>query len=97
MELVVVPCHFDSALLETVDAYAGAAGLPSGWRAFPWPDSTQRLGQLWFEEGQSAVLEVPSAVVPTEKNYLLNPEHPRFGEIALGTAERFDVDPRLGR
>lgn len=97
MDLVVIPCRFDEALMESVDAYAGPEGLPEDRRRFPWSACTQRIGQRWFEEGRSVVLEVPSAVVPSAKNYLLNPEHPRFQEVALEPPEPFDLDLRLGR
>lgn len=71
--------------------------LPTDWNAWPHPASTQRLGTRWFEEEASVVLEVPSAVVPKQKNYLLNPQHPRFGEVEVGPAEPFPIDPRLTR
>lgn len=96
MDLVVVPARFDEALLESVAAFVGPEGLPADWRTFPWPASTQQIGQRWFAEKRSVVLEVPSAVVPSASNYLLNPEHPRFDEVARGPAAPFDVDPRLG-
>lgn len=96
MELVVVRCDFDETLLETVADYIGPEGLPENWRGFPWPRSTQEIGQRWFEARRSVVLEVPSAVMPSAKNYLLNPEHPNFGEVTLDPPEPFDVDPRLG-
>ena len=96
MELVIIPAHFDEALMEMVSAYTDADGLPSDWRLFPWPPVTQLIGQRWFEAGRSVVLEVPSAVVPSSKNYLINPKHPRFAEVTLGTPEPFYVDPRLG-
>ena len=47
MELVVLPCRFEEDLLETVAAYAER--LPSDRRAFPWPASTQQIGQRWKE------------------------------------------------
>lgn len=38
--------------------------------------------------------ELPSAIVPSEHNYPLNPRHPRFRRIAIGRAHRFRFDPR---
>lgn len=97
MELVVVSCRFEETLLEAVEAYVGKEGLPDDWNTFPWPASTQQIGRRWFEEARSVVLEVPSAVLPSAKNYLLNPNHPRFKEVRQGTPEPFNVDVRLGR
>jgi RES domain-containing protein len=55
------------------------------------------LGDEWVREGRSAVLRVPSVVVPHEPNYVLNPAHPGFGEIWIGTPEPVPFDVRLAR
>lgn len=91
MDLVVVPCQFDEALIER------PAALPDDWRAFPWPASTQQLGTRWFDEARSPVLDVPSAVLPRARNFLINPAHPAFGDITIAPPEPLDFDPRLGR
>lgn len=74
-----------------------AADLPADWKAWPHPASTQALGARWFDEARSVALEVPSAVVPHEKNVLLNPLHPQFREVAVGPPDPFPIDHRLGR
>src|SRR6267154_3486961 len=33
------------------------------------------LGDAWIANGQSAVLSVPSVIVPAERNHIVNPEH----------------------
>lgn len=55
----------------------------------------QLLGDRWLELGLSAVLSVPSAVVPMERNYLLNPAHPDFTGLEVEPAIPFEFDPRL--
>jgi RES domain-containing protein len=40
---------------------------------------------------------VPSAVIPNEPNYLLNPTHPEFQRIKIGSPQPFAFDPRLLR
>ncbi len=37
----------------------------------------------------SAVLEVPTSIVPLEHNYLLNPEHPDYAQITLQKPRAF--------
>lgn len=69
--------------------------LPDDWRLSPAPPALQAFGERWVRSGRSAVLAVPSAVVPWETNYLLNPQHPRFAEIATEPPRRFDLDTRL--
>ena len=53
------------------------------------------MGTTWAREGKTAVLAVPSAVIPQERNYLLNPLHPSFSRIRIGAAQPFAFDPRM--
>ena len=51
-----------------------------------WPENveyTRALGGRWLREGPSPVLRVPSAVVPVECIYLLNPLHPEASNTTL--------------
>jgi hypothetical protein len=41
------------------------------------------------------VLQVPSASVPSELDFLLNPEHPDFAQIRIDPAASFQFDARL--
>jgi RES domain-containing protein len=41
------------------------------------------------------VMEVPSIVVPQERNYLMNPDHPRFSQLTWSVPQPFRIDPRL--
>lgn len=88
---VVVPVRVEARHIERL----ASDELPTGWDAWPWPASTQRIGSRWFERRESVVLEVPSAVVPRQRNFLLNPTHPRFDELEDGSPEPFPIDPRL--
>ena len=69
--------------------------LEEDWRADPAPEHLAEIGLRWLREGKTAVLTVPSAVIPQETNYLLNPRHPTFGRIRTGTPQRFSFDPRM--
>jgi RES domain-containing protein len=69
--------------------------LPRGWRRFPAPASLRRFGDAWLQRGETAILAVPSAVIPIEKNYLLNPAHPEMKSIQIGAPQRFQLDFRL--
>ena len=48
-----------------------------------------------MEEARSAVLEVPSVVVPASSIYVLNPAHPDFSQIRFLPSIPFKFDPRL--
>ena len=71
--------------------------LPKDWRSYPAPASLQALGDAWLDEGRTPALRVPSAIVPSEFNYVLAPEHPEFRRIRVGRARKYDLDPRLRR
>ncbi len=92
-EYVLVPAEFDESLVLAVDL----EDLPSDWRKNPPSSSTQHLGDDWIASAESAVLKVPSPLVPQESNYLFNPRHPAFSEVSLGQPEGVAMDPRLIR
>jgi RES domain-containing protein len=69
--------------------------LPAQWRRHPAPPQLRDIGTGWAEAGESVVLQVPSAVVLGEHNFLLNPRHPDFGRLAIGAPEPFAFDERL--
>jgi len=82
---------FDESLLEGLPI----ASLPTGWNSEPPAAASQSLGDAWVLAAISAVLAVPSVIVPEERNYILNPNHPRFSEIEIGPPIVCSVDPRL--
>ncbi len=90
---VVFPITCESDLVETYPA----SRLPTAWRSQPPPRLTQQIGSEWVRQARSAVLAVPSVLVPDEHNYLLNPAHPDFPRIRVGPSRPFLLDPRLIR
>ena len=72
-----------------------AKKLPVGWDRDQPSDAVRRFGTNWLVSGRSLALCVPSAVVPHEFNYLLNPLHPGFAGLKIGRAEKFAFDARL--
>lgn len=69
--------------------------LPSGWREIISREKLQAIGSQWAIKRSSAVLAVPSALVPAETNYLLNPLHADIRRIRFGKPRSFRTDPRL--
>jgi RES domain-containing protein len=69
--------------------------LPPDWRDPAARGQLQAIGTTWVRERRSAVLAVPSAVIPAEPNYLLNPFHPAFARIRIGEPEELATDLRL--
>jgi RES domain-containing protein len=58
-------------------------------------DHTRLIGSRWRLGGSSCLLAVPSAIVPEERNFVLNPEHPDAKRLRLVRKRRFTFDPRL--
>ena len=71
--------------------------LPRSWRTMQGMPLTQRLGDEWLAAGRSLALAVPSVVVPEERNYVLDPAHPAFPKLVLGSPVPFVLDPRFTR
>lgn len=71
--------------------------LPPGWKSEVPTTATQDLGEMWVREGRSAVLSVPSSIIPRERNFIINPAHPDFREIRFRPSLPFQFDPRLKR
>jgi len=88
---VCIPVVFDEALCRRLDL----RHLPKNWSDNPIPISTRDLGSAWAKRLDSGLLAVPSAVIPLETNYLLNPRHPDFPKIEIGTGSQFRFDARL--
>lgn len=69
--------------------------LPADWSDVEPTAAAQQLGSNWATDARSLLLRVPSAVIPHERNLLLNPDHPSFGQVALEGPLPFRFDPRL--
>lgn len=71
--------------------------LPANWREMPAPSELAAIGDRFARERRAAILIVPSALAPSESNWLINPRHPDFRRIRVQPLEPFDYDPRLFR
>ncbi|PYS55522.1 MAG: hypothetical protein DMG13_03660 [Acidobacteria bacterium] len=83
--------HFPDSLMNSI----APRDLPKDWRQEPPPPSTQRFGDAWVRQARSAVLAVPSIIIPEELNYVLNPAHADFQKITIAKSQDFVFDPRL--
>jgi RES domain-containing protein len=90
---VFLEVDFDASLVIDLDR----SSLSKNWQSDPVPEAIQAIGDWWVLSGDSAVLRVPSVLVPGESNFLLNPRHPDFGKIGISRSHAFRFDPRLAR
>jgi RES domain-containing protein len=89
-KFVSIPVDFDEGLVTPLKV-----NLPLDWRDYPAPVSTMTIGDEWLRSKASAVLRVPSVIIPDESNFLLNPAHPDFANLSIGTPKDFWFDSRL--
>ena len=92
--LSILEVHEDATI-----ALMNRSKLPVDWNEKTYlPQSTQEIGKSFVEKGKSYMLKVPSAIVPGEFNYLLNPHHSSHHKTKI--VERivpFELDDRLFR
>ena len=72
--------------------------IPKNKLKASWKDDihlTQWMGSEFMHAGESLVLQVPSAVVDEEHNFVINPMHPHFNKIKIVSAKKFQFDTRL--
>jgi RES domain-containing protein len=82
---------WDEKMTTTIDLKK----LPKGWNAQPPSLISKNIGDEWVQSDRSAVLAVPSVIVPLEKTFLLNPKHRDFGKIKINDSGSFVLDQRL--
>jgi RES domain-containing protein len=95
-----LPSHYQLLTVEVPDgvlaedlAEAELATRIVNWRHAP--QETRKLTPAWFHERRTALLRVPSVIVPAAYNYLLNPLHPEATRIAVVARQPIQFDARL--
>ena len=87
----IIEVEFDQSLV----LKPPARELPMHWDSHVVSPATQLYGDHWAQGLASVVLEVPSAVVPAESVFLLNPRHKDFAKVEIGAAAHLRIDQRL--
>jgi RES domain-containing protein len=71
------------------------ADLPGNWKQEEAKGALQALGAEWIKAGAELALIVPSVIVPSEVNVLINPSHPDAARVRVVARDPFSLDPRL--
>ncbi len=69
--------------------------LPPDWQNTGEIKKTKMIGDNFVARNSACILQVPSAIVPGEFNYLINPDHPDFSKIKIVERFTFPFDDRL--
>lgn len=81
----------DDAKVETLDIQ----DLPKDWQNRYEDAALRAIGKAWLERASSAFLIAPSAIIPEERNIIVNPKHPDFERLLIHPPRDFDFDARL--
>ena len=78
-------------LVSTLDASA----LPPNWQAPEAADLLQEIGEVHLDAEETLGFAVASALLPYERNVVLNPNHVQFDRVRVVRSEALPIDPRL--
>ena len=79
---------------DTVIEEVEAKNLPIRWQHADAYSDLQNIGKQWLLSQRTPVLQVPSAIIPVEFNYLINPQHPDL-HLELEPPMAFSFDERM--
>jgi RES domain-containing protein len=94
-----LPSHYQLLTVEAPDTVAveelseAERARITDWRHAP--QETRTVTRAWFDERRTALLRVPSAIVPAAFNYLLNPLHVDAARISVVARQTAEFDSRL--
>lgn len=95
----IVPANYYLATIELPDDAGilkiNTADLPANWHTNPFIKATKKIGDDFIRNNGQLILQVPSATVVGDYNYLVNPRHSDFNKVQLKTKEAFVFDTRL--
>ena len=71
--------------------------LPKNWKVYPAPTILSEIGEEWINEGKTLALRVPSCIIHSSHNYIINCRHPEYSKVRLIERKIFEFDTRLKR
>lgn len=95
LDIATLPNDLVLLTLAIPDDVAQFERMPEGWDARPPIAATRDLGTEWIQSRRTIALSVPSVILPSENNILLNPLHPDIGKVGVSPPFDFHFDPRL--
>jgi len=73
--LVIATADFDEDMTDRTSPLVNRDAIGS--------NTAKAHGELWVAAHRSAVLAVPSVVVPGDENYVISPHHPDFPRVCV--------------
>jgi len=100
--IVHLPANFAPNLIlltlqipnDSIDAIT-VSELPKKWYKHPAPEVLAEIGDAWTKSNSSIALKVPSVIVHTAHNFVLNCSHPKYQKVKVLKKQPFPLDGRL--
>lgn len=93
-ETTNIPLACISATIPDTTPILEITDLPTNWQDVSAYSVLQEIGRKWIRQMEYPVLKVPSAIIPVEYNYLINPEHPQL-QLQPEQVLEFQFDRRM--
>ncbi|TVR84807.1 MAG: RES domain-containing protein [Saprospirales bacterium] len=90
-QLDIVTLEIPDDSIETIEADM----LPSNWSTYPAPTVLSEIGEKWVIQAETVALRVPSCIIHSACNVILNCRHKRYSEVKLIDKSNFRFDSRL--
>lgn len=71
--------------------------LPENWTNYPAPSILAEIAEKWIDSDISIALSVPSCVIHSSRNYILNCRHPEYHKVKVIDHKPFHFDSRLSK
>lgn len=92
----ILPNDLSILTLEVLDEFFIAEillkNLPGNWNVYPPPVTTQKTGDRWLLHGKTLLLKVPSVIIFSEYNYIINPLHRDIKKLKITPTEKLMLD-----
>lgn len=69
--------------------------LPKNWIDYPAPSILAQIGEDWVKKADTLALKVPSCIIHSASNYILNCRHEKYPKIRVIDHSDFHFDSRL--
>ncbi|AWW32487.1 RES domain-containing protein [Echinicola strongylocentroti] len=88
LDIVILKCPDNITSLSVEE-------LPPNWKAYPAPTILAELGEKWVTKNKTVALKVPSCIIHSSHNFILNCQNPTYKEVKIIDRQPFHFDPRL--
>lgn len=69
--------------------------LPKNWKIYPAPTILSEIGDSWVQANETIALKVPSCIIHSAFNFILNCRHKDFNKVKIVERRNFEFDSRL--